>query len=409
VRALLRALALCALAAGAAHADQPTHARGSAPLGGGDNAAARTRALDDAVRQAVEQVVAASVDPQARAASADAIKKRVLRRARAYVRELKVAREGAEDGVYAVEIDALVNDGQLTGDLRALGVGVPPPVGTPVPDEPTGPAPRKRPPLALLVVTRQGDAVQATFGRAGSAGGVVAAALGRELAARGFKSVTAAGASVPVGAAGEGSATPLDVAQAAALTRAVGAGGALVASAELTESGRVRGTTQLGAECRIGARVDDVDSGRLAEVRAEGAGFGPDAAAAAAEAARAAAVRAGREVGRRLESHWPEESAAVTGRGAAVRVHGALRWSDVDAVSRTLAAVPGTERVTLARLARREVTLLVVGGAATRALVDAAAQASLPDLKVAARAQGGEVDVELAADATRPAPPPEAR
>src|SRR5262249_34231914 len=82
-------LFLCAVA----HADMTVQARGSAPVTGGDAAGARARALDEALRQAVDQAVAATVEPAARAAGADTIKKRILRRASAYVPQYKVAQE----------------------------------------------------------------------------------------------------------------------------------------------------------------------------------------------------------------------------------------------------------------------------------------------------------------------------
>jgi hypothetical protein len=404
-RRLLALAFVLGLLGPAARADVTARARGSATITGGDSAAARTRALDDAVRQAVDQTIAASLDPKARdAAAAEAIKKRVLRRARAYVPQLRVTSEGADEGVYAVEIEATVNDQQLAADLRALGVGVPPPVGTPVPDEPTGPPPRARPPLALLAVTRAGEQTWATFGRSGADGGPVAAALGRELGARGFKVARTAGLEVPVAPGGEGGAgAPLDVGQAQALARAAGAGGALVAAAELRDGGRIRGTRQVGAECRLTVRADDVNGGRLAEASADGAGFGLDAAAATAAAARDAAVRVGRELGRRLDARWPEETAAPAGRGVLVRLRGVLRWADVDALARALGAVPGVRQVLVSRYARREVALLVTGGASPRALADAAGQVALADQHIAARAGAGEVSVELTGSG-RPAP-----
>jgi len=404
-RLLLALLVLPALA----HADVAAKARGSATITGGDSAAARARALDDAERQAVDQTVATLIDPKAREANADVIKKRVLRRARAYVREFKVVSEGADEGVYAVEIDASVNDTQLAADLRALMPGAAgqtvPPVGTPVPDEP-GPPPKTRPSLALLLVTRAGDHIDATFGRQGTDGGPAAAALTRELGARGFKVARTAGLEAPVAVNSENGGAPLDGAQAAAVTRAAGAGGALVGSAEVKDGGRIRGTVLVGAECQLVLRVDDVASGRIAEAQATGAGFGADMPNAASGAARDAAVRIGRELGRRLDGHWPEETAAPAGRGVLVHIRGALRWADVDTMARALGAVPGVRQVTIARFARRDVTLLASGGASTRALADAAGQVSFPDLRVAARAAPGEVSIDLGADPSRPVAAP---
>src|SRR5262249_1936680 len=89
-------------------------------------------------------------------------------------------------------------------------------------------------------------------------------------------------------------------------TRGAAAGGALVGSAEVKDGGRIRGTMLVGAECQLVLRVDDITTGRIAEAQATGAGFGADMPNAASAAARDAAVRMGRELGRRLDGHWPE-------------------------------------------------------------------------------------------------------
>jgi hypothetical protein len=403
--AILAALALLFVGA-VAHADMTVQARGSAPVTGGDAAGARARALDDALRQAVDQAVAATVEPAARAAGADAIKKRILRRARAYVPQFKVAEEGVTDNVYAVQIEATVADGQLASDLRALGVGAPAPPAGPGPaapaPEPQQPPPAARPALALLVVTGAGARTWSSFGKAGDDGGPVAAALARELGARGFKVARTAGLEVPV-TLEAAARPPLDARQAAALTRAAGAGGALVGTARFQDGGRIRGTRDVGAELDLDLELDDVGTGRVGSANVQAAGYGVDAAAAEVAAARAAAIRAGRALAPRLEAHWPEEGSG-SAHGVLVRVRGAGRSADVDAIARALAGVPGVQAVAPARFARREVTLLVRGGAAARALAEAAGQVVVPDLQVAARAAGAEVSVDLAGDSGRPPP-----
>jgi hypothetical protein len=390
------ALALLLVSA-VAHADLAVQARGSATVTGGDTAGARARALDDALRQAVDQAVAATVESGARAAGADVIKKRILRQAREYVPQFKVAQEGVDANVYAVQIEATVDDGKLVKALHGLGVGAPPPPGPAA--EPAEPPATPRPSLALLVVATDGATTWATFGRAGGDGGPVAAALARELGARGFKVARTAGLEVPVAGA-EGGGLPLDARQAAAVARAAGAGGAVVAAGRLSDGGRIRGTRDVGAELALDLEIDDVAATRVGTAKVEAAGFGADPSAAQAAAARSGAVRAGRALGARLDGHWPEEMARGGG-GVRVHVRGVGRGTDAEAVGRALAGVPGVQSVAPSAYARREVTLLVRGGAAARALADAAGQVAFPDLQVAARAAGGEVTVDLSAPATQ--------
>lgn len=372
-------------------------ARGSATIAAGDTATARGRALDDAVRQAVDQVIGQLVDAKGREAAADIIKKRVLRRATAYVAHYKIVEEGPDDTVYAVHVDATVNDTQLAADLRALGVGGAP--AKPAPSAP--PVVAKRPGLALLLITSDGTNSWATFGRAG-APGPVATALERELRARGFDVVSTAGLEVPVAAGGE---LPLDSTQAQALARTAGAGSAVVGTARLHDGGRIRGTALVGSEVELSLRLDDsASASKVLEVRIEGAGFGADVAAAEGGAGRSAASHAGRALAVRLDRHWPATGIANVGDGVAVQVRGATRWADVDAVIHSLAAVPGVETIRPARFARREVTIVARGSVGVRALAEAASQLTLPERRIVARASGSAVAIELSPDASAPPP-----
>src|SRR5687767_13028407 len=85
-----------------AAAETVVEAFGTATVGAADPAAARTRALDDAFRQAVDQAVVSLVDPAVREKNAELIKKRILRRSRSYVTKFKVRTEGEDDGAYHV-------------------------------------------------------------------------------------------------------------------------------------------------------------------------------------------------------------------------------------------------------------------------------------------------------------------
>ncbi len=386
-------------AAGAARADLPVQARGSATISGGDVAAAKARALDDALRQAVDQAAATLLTPEQRQGAAELIKKRILRRARAYVLRYQVASEGEAGGVYSVTLDTTIADGPLGKDVRALVAPAPGP--NVVPEERAG-----RPPLALLAVTREGDQTWATFGRGSGDGGPAAVALGRELEARGFQIAPTAGLEVPVGGEGE-AGLPLTTAQAAAIARQAGAGGAVVAGVLVKDGGRIRGTRRAGAEVAMRLRLDDaVAASRVAEAEIAAAGHGVDPGAAAADAGRAAALLAGRALGQRLESHWPPAEGPTSVEGILVRLRGVARGPDVAIFARALAGGPGVRSVVLQRLARHEVTLLVRGRAQPRALAALAAGTVVPGSRVTStRAGDADVEVELSVDPLRPAEP----
>lgn len=203
------------LAAAPVWADATVTVSGNAAITAGDVQAARARALDDAYRAAVTAQLTVMYDDKTRAAGADAIKKRLLRKAKGYVTQFKILNEAEDGAAYKIEIEAVVADTVLAADARAAGVGAPPPTANPGPGmAPPPPAFPKRPQIALLAVTSDGDTITASFGRGATAPGPAAEALGREIAARGFKVVNAPGVDVPIIAEPGETRLPLQVAQA---------------------------------------------------------------------------------------------------------------------------------------------------------------------------------------------------
>ncbi|HKA91319.1 MAG TPA: hypothetical protein VKE22_26840 [Haliangiales bacterium] len=358
----------------AAAADTSITALGSAPIAGGDVSAARLRSLDDAFRQAAEQSLAAFLDAPTRAKLADALQKRILRRAKGYIPQFKILSEGESEGVYHVQIEAQVADARLRADVRALGAAGP----ATEPDVPPPPAAR-RPKLVLLARAGDGTTSATSFGAEGDLGPAIPP-LAKEIEAQGFELTLPRG----LGLAPSEGRYPVDSAQAIAAAQKLGAGGAVVAGIDFRAAGRIRGTRLLGAEATVSVRVDD-PSGRVGEVSATGAGYGETADQAAAAAVRDAAARIGRELAPRLAAHWPDERPA--GEGVDVRVRGASKWPDVEAVKKGLGAAPGVRRVFVAGLLRREVVLHVSGAVTPRGLAGALGG----DPRIAVTASGREI------------------
>jgi hypothetical protein len=367
-----RAIAMTVLLAGAqALAQEKAYeAMGSASVVGGDIDTARRRALDDALRQAVDQAVADLVPEEARKTSGEVIKKRILRRAKAYTLRHKIVSEKEEGGAYLVQIEAQISTGLLSRELAAVGVGTGGTGATPTPT-PTPTPTSRRPKLVALVVTRDGEGVWATFGSQAGEPGPAAAALMQELVARGFEVITAAGQAPPVGQGeGGGPGAPLSDAQAAEMARAVGAGGAVVAAVLLRDGGKVRGTPLLGGEAEINLRVLD-GTARVSDVHAVGAGFGSDRPAAVGAAARAAVGKAMRGAGQKLAERWPAETQVRPGAGVIVRVRGAARWSEAAELVKVIAQTPGVRAVVPGRFVKQEIAFVVLGDVAAPALVRA--------------------------------------
>jgi hypothetical protein len=236
---------------------------GQATVVGGNSAGARERALDDAVRQAVEQALAEQLDAQTRAAQARAIKT-LQGRARSYIKRYRTVDENESNGLYTVRIEAEVDDLALRRATERWTPSAPPPdsAGTP---------PGARPAASLMVVVSGPiDAGTALLAALASAG--VRAQLGD-----------------PTLAGGD----PGRAVQAAA--RAAFSGVAFV-SAAVVDDGVVRGPGQAAVSCQLGAKVVSVPSGQsVAEASASPHTFADKPATARADClSRAAAAVAPR-------------------------------------------------------------------------------------------------------------------
>jgi hypothetical protein len=380
IRAGLTALAVVVAVLGGgrvARADVKIEALGQVQASGDDAERTRQRALDDAFRQAVDQVIGTLVTPETRAAQADTLKKRVLRRTKAYVVSHRVLDEGVEGGMYQVHVEAMVSDTLLRKDLRALAIpligdGAPAPGGGGDVAVPIAPG---RPKLAILVV----GAAEVT---------PLVERLTRELGTRGWEVAIAERAEVPK-----------DDGAALSFGGQKGARVAVVASVELKDGGAVRGTLLAGAEADVLLRVVDgtgAQPARITEQRLTGAGVGPSAAAAQLSAFATASTRVGDLVGPLLADRWPEAPRAAA--GMLVWVRRVERWQEPAAVAAAVARLPGVDRVTVTGAARGEVRFVVVGRVSPRS-VAGAVPSSLGAASVIA---SGAVQVDL----SPPAPPP---
>ena len=153
-------------------------ATGQAPVVGGNAAGARERALDDAIRQVVDQVITELTDPQTRAAQAKAIRA-LEAKAHSFVGSYRTLEEGELNGVYSVRIQAEVD---LVAVRRKVERWSNPAAATPAP-------PASAPSLAVkagdgatgdfvaklcAALSAAGVRARAESAAAGSAGGPVA-------------------------------------------------------------------------------------------------------------------------------------------------------------------------------------------------------------------------------------------
>lgn len=88
----------------------------------GKSAAARDEAILDALKRAVEQGVGTFVTAELTVEQQRLVEERIFTESRGYIQSYKVIREGAKEGLYEVEVSALVKLGKLSGDLESIGL-----------------------------------------------------------------------------------------------------------------------------------------------------------------------------------------------------------------------------------------------------------------------------------------------
>lgn len=116
------ALLICpSLALGSEEPARAVRAKGYGAILAGDLANARDRAIEDALRRAVEQAVGTYIQSETLVENFMLVKDEILSRARGFVKSYKVVSEGREDPTtYAVTVEALVKLGDVTDAIEQL-------------------------------------------------------------------------------------------------------------------------------------------------------------------------------------------------------------------------------------------------------------------------------------------------
>jgi hypothetical protein len=406
-RLSLAVVGLLVVAAVEARAEEPTfEALGQAPVVGGDRVRAKERALDDGLRQAVEQAAAALLGPSELAARASELKLRIYPRARSYVTTWRVLEEGEQGGLFQLRLSAQVATTKLGRDLAALS-----PTTSPAAPKLRGvvcaqvTVAQPKDPLPLGSGSAEGVAALPPTGERGAVGGspisraAVERALGEILTARGVELIPAP-------------ATCGEREAAETVARAAGQG-ALVATVEVTPAGAIRGTDKVAAQAKAKVTLVSThgnDSRAAAQGEAERAAWDTRTQTAVERAAREAAVEAAADVATSIAANWQKAQGAAAG-AIPVRVAGLARFSDYQAVVRTLTSMPGVRSVEPRRFGAGEAELEVRAAVAATQLKSDLERIPTPGLRLSARPEGDGLVVEVkgetrAVEPTDGLPPP---
>ena len=107
-----------------AWAEKVDKVTGTAAIVDGNTASARQKALEQALRSAVEQGIGVFIDSQTQAANFTVIRDSIYSKASGYVKDYQVISEGpAPDGqTYEITIKAEVQTASIANDLNAIGI-----------------------------------------------------------------------------------------------------------------------------------------------------------------------------------------------------------------------------------------------------------------------------------------------
>lgn len=89
---------------------------------GNDPAAARDKAIEDALRRAVEQAVGTIVESETAVENYQLLSDKIYSHSSGYVKDYKVVSEKTEGGLLRVTVAANVSSGELNNDLSAIGL-----------------------------------------------------------------------------------------------------------------------------------------------------------------------------------------------------------------------------------------------------------------------------------------------
>lgn len=120
---LCAAVSLLALAPQARAADDLTQeAQGQAAILNADKPAAREKAIEDALRHAVEMAAGTMVTSTTEVENFQTKMDQVLTHSAGFVKKYEIVREGLDGDVVQITIKAVISMGKLEGDLAAMGL-----------------------------------------------------------------------------------------------------------------------------------------------------------------------------------------------------------------------------------------------------------------------------------------------
>ncbi|MDY7002031.1 MAG: hypothetical protein SVS15_09665 [Thermodesulfobacteriota bacterium] len=248
---LILALMLFGLVPSAFAADTVT-AEGVAYFTGNDTAAARAKALDQALRTAVEQQVGVLITSQSVVDNYTLVSDKILNQSQGYIESYQITSQGVRgQGEYVVTISAVVKKGKLTSTLENLGLLQ---------------ALKEKPKLVVLI-----DEKNMSAGRGFGDVAEAETTLVQEFMVKGFRVVDPESLRRSIDRESALRAIAGDDKAAATIAQRYGAQIAVMGKAHASSGPRIQSTNMRSIQAVVTARVVETDSAKIIAAGSESA------------------------------------------------------------------------------------------------------------------------------------------
>ena len=269
--------ATAVLLAVALPAQQTVTATGTAAILNKDAAQARDRAVESALRAAVEQVVGTMVDSESLVQNNQLLSDKIYTQTTGYISTYKVTREKADPdtNIYTVTLDAAVKEGTLQDDLGSMGLLLR----------------RMKMPRVAVALTEDGDTASGQ--------------LLRMLKDKGFLVVDTGSKEPPAGFSGMSETGQAD------LMKTYGAEVVILGSARGQAGGSVGNSSMISYQANVALKALKTDSKEVIGT-ATGSGTAVHVGdAGLAQALKEATTLAGNDLLRQITKQWSREASST--------------------------------------------------------------------------------------------------
>ncbi len=272
--------------------DRVVTAEGIAPVKTEDSTAARTAAIEVALRRAVEQVVTELIDGEVARQNYEALNNSIYAKAQGFVQKYDVIKFNREGALYYVTITATVASGDIRDDLATLGLLIE----------------AMRKPRVMVMIPETNVLDYGWWSSWTSSVGAAEAAVIKELTSREFTVMDASTVRQSIDREAAIRAIEGDAAAAQQVAQQIGAEVLITGRAVSEPAGSIAGSQLHSYQATVTARAVKADTGEILGV-SSGAGRAAhlNATAGGREALSQAAWQAANDILSQITEKWAKE------------------------------------------------------------------------------------------------------